>query len=128
MTNNEEHLTALQQMRELLGDPKAWIQGSYAKVDSVKGFSTSPMDPEATCFCLAGAARRVWKDQCIGVAGNGPEWWLGTQLIRYTHDSIDRANVPHWNDSPDRTHADVLKFLDSRIEFYKKTPEGDSRV
>jgi hypothetical protein len=118
VTDSEEHLTALTKVKELLSNPEAWIKGAYAREHYYNEVSINPTNKKATCFCLYGAARRVWNDKEIGVASFGPERWIDLQLHRY--DTAMGSSVAYWNDAPKRTHADVLAFLDAKIEFYKQ--------
>ncbi len=83
---------------ELYGDdPKRWTQRVYAL--DANGFSCSPEDKRAACFCIRGAA--------LAVASS----WLERA---HFHDAIFAAvgdATDEWNDQPTTTFADVKRVL-----------------
>lgn len=89
---------------ELLADPTSWTKHHPAR--DAKGQSTDARDPDAVCWCMAGAIFRT-----IGqtvqplledvVARRFPD--------RITHDVYD--GYVAFNDHPDTTHAEVLSVL-----------------
>lgn len=104
-------------VRLLLADPKAWRQGKYAgkRIGETGGpngdwsviAETVLEDPEANCFCIAGAIDRVADN-----AGEGLT--LRNAARREMMKTVTRTTVD-WNDAPGRTHAEVIAALDATI-------------
>lgn len=89
---------------ELLSGPEKWTQGVPAM--DAAGDLVLPTDPRACCWCLRGAIERCYK----------PEWCQAVEAayIRELYGSSKRKLVEClsvWNDSPQRTFADVRKLL-----------------
>ena len=101
-------LTALQKMRELLADPKAWTKGAAARND--RGHKVDWNDPTAVCWCLAGAERRS--------AGPTSLPWSVLRLIAGDY------TIPDFNDDPSTTHADILAALDRAINTVRLQQEA----
>jgi hypothetical protein len=106
-------LNLLTGIRELLTDPKRWTKGSRAQNN--KGFPVFINSSEAVCFCLFGAAIKT-----AGLDDRVDNTWP----VRVILDTEFQAFAGYerqawgWNDDAERTHADILKFLDTRIEFH----------
>ena len=100
MTN----LEILKAARELLSDPKRWMQGRYA-INSA-GKSVGPDDPGAVCFCAEGAIRHI--------APFAFETALGA-LEKLVCGECSFWSLNSWNDSIYRTHAEVLSTFDLAI-------------
>lgn len=96
--------TDLQQVRDLLADPKRWTQGSYAR--DADGNPLSYRHPDAVCLCLDGAV--------IEIAGD-TEGARYTEMQAHLEAQNDGNNYANFNDAEDTTHADVLAFLDKAI-------------
>lgn len=106
-------------MRELLTDPKKWTQGKYARTS--EGYQVVPNSSTAVCFCLAGAAlKQVGAEGMCDTIGSKVLNMLAEEYRMYPPaQRIQGAHtVWNWNDRPDTIHADVLKFLDTRIEAH----------
>lgn len=92
-------LETLKAMRELLSAPERWTKGECAR--DASGNRVDISSPDATCFCLIGAA---------GLVGE----------FKSVMDLLDRLVAPGpascWQDAPERTHAEVLALLDRAIE------------
>lgn len=107
----------LKNVRVLLTPPSAWQKCCYAT--SAEGFDVAPESPDAVCFCLVGAIRRVCPSadftvlQCLmetaskslGLLPAPPDGWT----LPFT--------ITRWNDAPSRTHEQVLKTLDLAVEL-----------
>lgn len=81
---------------ELLAEPTAWTQGSYAR--NKAGKEVDSHSPEACAWCMAGAIEKCYPND--------------TELVLiYSRilDEISPLNVAKFNDS--RTHAEVLAIL-----------------
>ena len=103
-TDNETIQHTLHGMRELLAEPSRWTQGAFAR--DKEGSDQAVAHPEATCFCLVGAAR----------------------IVTHLDDDVTNTVVAHlaaitrqrgcscvalYNDAS--THAEVLDLLDTAI-------------
>ncbi len=97
----------LREVRALLADPNCWTQGEIARNRAGKPeFAESK---EACCWCLVGA---VWR-----VAGTGPEARQARRFLHVAIDGIPLGKIPNWNDTPGRTHAEVVVVVDRAIEL-----------
>lgn len=106
-------LDLFRSVRLLLADPKAWRQGKYAgkRIGEMGGpngdwsviADALPEEPEANCFCMAGAIDRTTGDEDL--RNNARHEFRKTVYMG----TID------WNDHEGRTHAEVLAALDATI-------------
>ena len=81
---------------ELLADPKAWTKNALAR--NASGGECTPYAPGAVCWCLEGAMMR-----CFCSASDE------RRLSRALNDlGFEKVS---FNDSPNTTHADVLRVL-----------------
>ncbi|SRR5712692_10359184 len=89
-------------VRALLRAGSRWIQGVMATKNRETEIACSAYNPDACCFCLAGAARHVY--------GNGKS---GKEALRRLAEAIghtegnDEGNVTGWNDQTGRTVEEV---------------------
>jgi hypothetical protein len=83
-------------MKELLADPTKWTKGANAKDNT--GMMVVPSSPNATCFCLLGAAIRCYPQNSE------------TIFIKLIN-KVPNKKVVAWNDHPDRTHTEVLALV-----------------
>lgn len=91
----------LDKAADLIEPDGAWTQGVNAR--DADGNPTSALDDTATCWCALGAiahiddSRRAYLYACA----------LSQQVwaVRRFRD------VPHWNDDPERTQAEVVAAL-----------------
>lgn len=99
-------LELLTGVRELLADREKWIQGTDAQ-DILKR-CIEPWVVDACRFCLRGAALKV------GDADSEAIVVLTKELRLYK----ENTNEVLWlfNDDKERTHAEILEFLDARIK------------
>jgi hypothetical protein len=92
---------SLRKVRELLAVPERWTQGWLAKTDS--GREVSALCPTACSFCLVGATERA----------------VSAADVFDTVEALIRASgadwLALWNDTPGRTHAEVLGLIDRAI-------------
>lgn len=100
---------------ELLSDPNKWARGFYAYDSS--GLTCCGTEPQACKWCMVGALQCVYLDRD---AHNGE--WTQEELDRLDEmyakvmDVLKRkyaftGNMANWNDTPNRTHAEVLEVL-----------------
>lgn len=101
MRSTAEILTAA---RGLICTPDRWVQGDGA-TDSL-GNSVSMRHPSATCRCTLFAILTV---------GSGAEAGLAIDTLRQVIDLPEDVSLPEWNDTPGRTHADVMAAFDAAI-------------
>jgi hypothetical protein len=101
-------------VKELLSDPKRWTQGVIARKSNNQ--ITYPSDPEATCFCLAGALKKVigairitLTDVLLGLRHAIPE---SSSLVII---STLIEGIAKLNDSS--THEEIMKLLHDALNF-----------
>lgn len=97
-------LQILIEARKLIEKPERWIQHDYAR--DADGGEVTPDDSDATCFCMLGALARS------AHAMEHEAHRLPAALVLST---TVGGRVHHWNDDPDRTHAEVLAAFDRAI-------------
>ena len=75
---------------------RGWTQKEYARTDGGEGVKYN--SPDAVCWCSIGAICAVDDSRA------------GDSTVRIFADTIEirTADIPHWNDAPDRTQDDVL--------------------
>lgn len=95
-------------VRELI--EKGWTQGTYATDDL--GIPVPENDPAACSYCLLGAIRTLRSNPYVSV----PVLNTALTALEKTCGVID-----HWNDSEERTQADVLRMLDTLIALTQGT-------
>lgn len=89
----------LKAARKLITPKKRWLQHQFSV--TFFGLPVEPTSFLARKFCADGALTAV------GCLGDGPEWWA---LARAVGGSPIR-----FNDTPGRTHAEVLAAFDKAI-------------
>lgn len=96
--------------RKSLEQPEAWTKGVYAFLES--GGTT-------ICRCSAGAILHATGANTLysGVADLRAEgaFALMVKAIGFKYDETDEVIVMRWNDSPKRTHREVLAGFDRAI-------------
>lgn len=99
-------LQILTDARALIDSPEKWTKNADAR--DANGEEIGVYSVAATCFCAYGAIERA------------SEGRMGHTARAFLRDSIpsewDRK-IEQWNDSPQRTHAEVLAGLDTAIEL-----------
>jgi hypothetical protein len=100
-------LEILKGARELLSDPTRWAKGYYAY--TADGQQTSPVTPEAACFCVWGALDKV-TGTFFGPDAFAAGMYLGNQLPE------GWPSLANFNDAEETTHADLLALFDKAIE------------
>lgn len=102
----------LKQARKLIADPKHWTKEFYARDGA--GMSVDPTAPNATCFCMIGAARKVTGND-LTISDNkliSTTHYLYLAIMPFNH-----LYVSKFNDDALRTHAEVMAVFDTAIEF-----------
>ncbi len=107
MNIREQHKIS-KALLSLFKSKKSWIQGGYAKDE--KGRTLWGDDPEAVCWCLAGAARAV----CLEKDGMSP-----TQRAAIALGFPGSVEMIAWNDTDGRTFKEVRDLLKSRAGLSK---------
>lgn len=96
----------LAKARELLSDPKRWTQGALSR-NALGEWAEDELVPESCQWCVEGAYRQAHPN-------NRPSMKCD-QGWAYLLAAIggDKTIPPYeWNDSPSRTHAEVLDALE----------------
>ncbi len=83
-------------LQELFADPTRWTKGANAR--NFKGFSVSPIESEAKCFCLNGGFTKIY-----GYKHNGPLYLKLLIAIR----EMGHDHLASFNDSPITTIEDI---------------------
>ncbi|WCD56039.1 hypothetical protein [Caulobacter phage BL198] len=98
-------------------DPSSWSQAAYAWKSPTE--DTTPHDPEAKCFCMAGGiARHI---PLIGEESTHHVQNLVDEMLELRKDDVGTAgyhSLPHWNDAHDRTVTEVITKLREVRELY----------
>ena len=100
----------LRATKELLKDPKNWTQGKSAR--DVNSVPCEPSSPQATCWCLTGAAYKV--SASLFNKSNFSENWL--EALHLLQQVVPGGWIGPWNDAKDRTHAEVLNMIDLALD------------
>lgn len=87
-------------IHELLANAAAWTQCATARDGA--GNPVAASHPEARCWCIFGAALH-----CYGPKIYGAILDRISEKAGITHSLSERE----WNDSPERTHADILRVV-----------------
>jgi hypothetical protein len=112
-------LKSLRTVRELLSDPRRWVQGGWSAHRDGRGVVHRP-DPDA------GKPSNCW---CLGQAINNAVFMNGGPgaAVRFTdlRTAVDRELaltlgdealvIYQWNDRPKTSHAAVLRVLDETV-------------
>ncbi len=93
---------ALVRARELIA--LGWTQGTYAEDED--GAEISFADPQAVCFCLAGAVKAA--------TGTPPHDKIAA-VFQALADGIGGMALIAWNDAELRTQDEVLALFDAAI-------------
>ncbi|MBC2806575.1 hypothetical protein C3Y94_025835 [Rhizobium ruizarguesonis] len=102
-------LHILTQAQELIRDPEHWAKEAYYATAGGKIATINT----ATCFCTAGAVRKVM--------GTGEDPLPALRILRSllpngTHDNTE-GPILVWNDFPERTHDEVMELFDKAKEL-----------
>lgn len=89
----------LERAADLIEPEGAWTQGAFAV--SATGERLNEQAPEAVCWCVAGAISRA----------AGSFYSGGASAARDHLRAIIQDTLPHWNDAPERTQAEVVSKL-----------------
>ena len=106
-------------MRGLIAQPENWTQLAFAR--DANSFPVNASRPDAKCWCLYGAACCV-RDRHEGHGNHVEVVQHLASAIRNTHphsfalaSTWGTATVVDFNDSRERTHADVVEVLGEAI-------------
>lgn len=96
----------LKQAKALIADEKSWTQGEAAR--NSQGEYTYSLNPDAVCWCSAGAVNKVTKDN----------WLVIETIAKHLHTTLEQdfnyyEGIPNYND--EHTHAEVMAFWDKAI-------------
>jgi len=110
----------LQSARKTLSVPDHWIQRAYAR--DVYNDIVSVCAAGAYCLCLVGAIERASIDITDGdntVGEMRAAEAVVASCIGGKFSGVSAPAIIRWNDTPGRTHAEVLAVLDAAIERAK---------
>jgi hypothetical protein len=103
MTKTAETLRAA---KARIDTPAKWTQGQFARDSNDR--PCSPLNPDATCFCIYGAVSR----SVVETRGFS-NFDLTIVLKSALPKRVSRAD--NFNDHPDTSHTDVMAFFDRAI-------------
>jgi hypothetical protein len=111
---NKSNADAAQVLREALNtleDPKCWTKGENAR--DARGNDLPVLDRGAVCFCALGAIDRAVQTNCfeLGI------YHLAVEFLNSAIFEKKFADIPAWNDAPERTHAEVIAAFEKAIEL-----------
>lgn len=97
--------------RELIATPEKWTKGYFAlgkfeRLPTLDEIATGKGD-DIHCYCIEGALVR---------AGGARYPRAAYMAMGF----VDLEDMNNWNDSPFRTHSEVLSRLDAAIEAERK--------
>jgi hypothetical protein len=87
---------------ELLESPERWMKGAYSNREVIAQ-TDGVNNPEATCFCILGAIRKVYN-----LTRDSNEY---AEKVKNTLQLYHWEYLHEWNDAPERTHAEVLEAV-----------------
>lgn len=95
---SQEIAAVLRRAAELIAEPEKWCQGSFAK--NGRGGSEMPDSDAAVQWCAFGALARFCHGQILDDA---------SEVVMAN--ISEEEGIVHWNDQPERQHAEVLAAL-----------------
>lgn len=116
--------------RELLTPPSAWCQGRVTKMDEdcVNVVARCAIGAVATLTKVPSEARTALKELAIEGNLTPSSAFIANATADLAADPIDNNVeaylVAHWNDAPDRRHAEVLDLFDRTIARLKTQRRG----
>lgn len=91
--------------KALIDSPEKWTTGQLAK--NSDGWTVSPEDDDAVCFCSVGALERVYFLDLNSKYSD----WDRSRIVLWNQ--IDHGFIPDFNDS--HTHSEVMEMWDKAI-------------
>ena len=102
----------LEDVRALLSDRGAWVQGDFAVS---KDGTPTPLSCSSACaWCLIGALHKVTQPFNCEDDSNA---YHAIHLAIREETGSGISDIVDFNDHPSTTHADVLRVLDRAIEI-----------
>lgn len=85
-------------LQELFADKTRWTKGAFAK--SPEGFKVWACSDNATCFCFAGGAARIY-----------PDIRIRQEIFNRVNDELGKIScIVDWNDEKIRTVEEVQEL------------------
>ncbi len=112
----------LLEARQILTPPKSWTQ--YTRALDAGNSKVGIGDPEAVCFCMASSLlRAVYNLQADYKPMGTNHAYSGARAAVYAYICTNaraggyagELRIEAWNDTPSRTHAQVLEMFDGVI-------------
>lgn len=101
------------EMRELLSDPARWTKGAGSR--DAAGTATNSSGLDATCFCLWGAEAHVLSKHGL-LGSRRVEAEVDAIMMKVVAEVSPGTHVATYNDHADRTHAEIMAYLDRCVE------------
>lgn len=96
----------LRQARAIIADPARWTQGGWAR--NASGDFVDSMSRQAVCWCAWAALNKP--------KASFNDW----DMAVWTFQEVVGGYIAEWNDTPSRTHAEVLAAFDKAIEIAER--------
>lgn len=111
----------LKRARALIATPKAWCQQKAAASLFRPGY-IAPSSPDATSFCAMGALIKE------GFGIDDRAWCAASDFLQNAIPAGSRdSTIPRYNDTPGRTHAEILALFDRAIEAAEEAAEKENK-
>ena len=113
-----EVVRVLRAARDTLAVPERWTKKESAR--NVAGRPVLPTEPDAVCWCMAGAVKRAAATDGIffeAITNIEQAMWCDFNRRHY-------SDIAAFNDAIGTTHADVLRLFDASIQ--RAESEGDA--
>lgn len=99
----------LRSARALITEREDWCQGTES-IDR-NGLECSPFSQDSVCWCATGAILHIVDDLPRSIAA----FKALAALLPSDSGKTAENVIAHWNDAPERTHAEVLAAFDRTI-------------
>ena len=119
----KDTLTVLAKAKEVIQKPESWCRDLSAMNENGKACWYG--SEKAVAFCILGA---ISKGAMIVDLEEGSKHNVGTEVEGLFRATINSIWIGQWNDSPVRTHDDVLRAFDDCIEVAKQALENDKTI
>ena len=143
LTINEQAVDVLTYARAKISAPESWLQGNAAM--TAYGVEVSPGETSAVRFCALGAVsaigfanpayapKRIGDSNALAFANEYLAMAIPADWRRPASDGVSAGAgagkhgvdaVSAYNDAPERTHADVMRWFDDAIGIARRDADG----
>lgn len=119
MYDHQRVVKTLAAIKELLATPNKWTKKASAR--TARGRIVNVDDPDAYCFCIGGALRKI-SDCDIHLHFNARHW-----IWRAIRNRSEYTTMSTYNDSDETSFLDIHSLIDEAIEECEKD-KGRSEI